>query len=91
MSVVFDALKKGQAATVSPALSAPPAPFPVAATLLDAPTAMPLKGLALAALSGVLLAGGGAWLYWAGRAAVVSVPVQPLKVFQSATVSSAPG
>jgi TolA-binding protein len=82
MSLVFEALKKGHNPTAP--VSAPvPAPAPeVVPVAAPAPTPAPvatsapfaagenrgLSGQVVALVAGMALAGGGAWLYWAGKA-----------------------
>ena len=87
MSLIFEALKKGQAPLAVP--SAPSVPRQPLAPAAEAPgalpgaapaAAVPLSGLIMAVLAGMLLAGGGAWLYWAGKASNVSSPVIPSPV-----------
>ena len=87
MSLIFEALKKGHAPAAEP--SAPSAPqqalAPAAVTPVAQPSAAPapsapLSGLLLAVFAGMLLAGGGAWLYWAGKASNVSNPNSPSPV-----------
>ena len=80
MSLVFEALKKGHNPTAPVSAPAPaPEVVPVAA---PAPTPAPvatsapfaagenrgLSGQVVALVAGMALAGGGAWLYWAGKA-----------------------
>ena len=77
MSLIFEALKKGHAPSSEPlAASTARQPAVAAAVAASAPAA-PLSGLFLAVLAGMLLAGGGAWLYWAGKASNVSNPNSP--------------
>ena len=43
-----------------------------------------LSGLVLASLTGMLIAAGGVWLYWAGKASNLSTPAPNLQLAQSA-------
>lgn len=92
MSLIFEALKKGTAPAGSVSQApAPVMPEPIARAAVQT---QPLGGLILAVLSGMLLAGGGAWLYWAGRtsgtAATVAVQPQAAATVPAITAATAP-
>ena len=86
MSLIFEALKKGRAAAAPPALGTQPILAPLASPQGRAST-LPWSGTLLAVLAGMLLAGGGAWLYWAGKASNLnlsgSAPPVQVAILQS--------
>lgn len=72
MSLIFEALKKGHASV-----------SPLAQVVASGPfvsVASPRSGsaIALGVLIGMLLAGGGAWLYWGDRVSNLNIPVSAL-------------
>lgn len=92
MSLIFEALKKGH---TSPANSRPPpilvSPGPVVIPSSGAASGAPLSALMVAVLVGMILAGTGAWLYWAGRAAstgMAPLSPSPLKAHESGIASA---
>ena len=93
MSLIFDALKKGHADASAPDSGRQSAPSSVVASHHKVaqiePRVMPealagqrLSSLVIAALTGMLIAAGGAWLYWAGKASnlATSTPGLPANV-----------
>jgi TolA-binding protein len=88
--LIFEALKKGHAPAAVPlASSAQQQPVSVLPETVALPAAAPvaasaLSGQVLALVAGMLLAGAGAWLYWAGRASNNNTPVAvPVQVAQA--------
>ena len=83
MSLIFDALKKEQGRPASPVTPSASASGPEASRPAPIPTPTPASSIAQASalgwisalLAGMVLAGGGAWLYWAGKTSDVNRPV----------------
>lgn len=97
MSLIFEALKKGHAPAAGPLASSaqqqPVSALPEqGAPLVAAPVAASaLSGQILALVAGMLLAGAGAWLYWAGKASNNnSSAVPPVQVALAPTPAPAP-
>jgi len=88
MSLIFEALKKGRAAAARPTLAAQP--FPTSTELPQrGEGAIVWSGILLPVLAGMLIAGAGVGLYWAGKTSninqIVSAPAVHAEIITAKT------